>query len=165
MLLLALRYALCAFGIIANFACVTATSAQNAGGAGANRFPNVNAPPKAPRSIWDGIYTEAQAKRGHETYTRHCESCHQPDLRGLDCNPSLVGEAFARRWIGQSVGDIFLKVQTTMPSDGAASLSAQEYADVVSYVLSANQFPVGQVELPPDSTKLNPIIVEGKTGQ
>jgi len=146
------------FGIAALLVASAATFPLKAGGAeqpgGAKALQN------GTRSVWDGIYTEAQAKRGQDTYTRHCEFCHQPDLRGLDCNPSLVGEAFAQEWNGRSVGDIFQRVQTTMPEGAAASLSAQEYADVISYVLNANKFPVGQIELPPDSTKLTPIVVE-----
>lgn len=157
------RARLCACGIVTLLAASAATFPLNAGGA--EQRGNAKAPRSTTRSVWDGVYTEAQAKRGRATYARHCESCHQPNLRGLDCSPSLVGEAFAQAWNGRSVGDIFQRVQTTMPEGAAASLGAQEYADVVSYVLSANEFPVGQVELPPDSTKLTPILVEGNTRQ
>jgi len=32
------------------------------------------------RSVWDGVYTEAQAKRGEAIYEQNCVSCHGPAL-------------------------------------------------------------------------------------
>ena len=34
-----------------------------------------------------------------------------------------------------------------MPSDDPGNLSTRQYADVVAYILSFNEFPVGQKEL------------------
>ena len=34
------------------------------------------------RTVWDGVYTEAQAKRGEEAYKRSCGYCHRDDLAG-----------------------------------------------------------------------------------
>ena len=34
------------------------------------------------KSQWDGVYTEAQAKRGEGLYAQYCASCHGPDLAG-----------------------------------------------------------------------------------
>src|SRR5437764_9453603 len=34
------------------------------------------------RTIWSGIYSEAQARRGEEAYKLECAYCHQPDLSG-----------------------------------------------------------------------------------
>ena len=30
------------------------------------------------RSVWDGVYTEDQAKRGEEMYFERCVRCHGP---------------------------------------------------------------------------------------
>ena len=32
--------------------------------------------PPAKQSVWDGVYTEAQAARGERQYGRSCEQCH-----------------------------------------------------------------------------------------
>src|SRR5262249_51856255 len=37
---------------------------------------------QAPRTIWSGIYSEAQARRGEEAYKGQCAYCHQQDLSG-----------------------------------------------------------------------------------
>ena len=37
-------------------------------------------PQDTTRSIWDGVYTDAQADRGREQYTQHCANCHGDTL-------------------------------------------------------------------------------------
>jgi cytochrome c5 len=62
----------------------------------------------AERTIWDGIYSNAQAQRGKETYETFCASCHMDDLSGggrFDCveAPALKGEEFMEpRELGRS---------------------------------------------------------------
>ena len=34
------------------------------------------------KSVWDGVYTEEQAKRGAPLYSEHCASCHGLDGTG-----------------------------------------------------------------------------------
>ena len=50
------------------------------------------------------------------------------------------------------MGDLFLQARTQMPKDKPGSLKSNEYADVVSFVLKANEFPAGQAELKDEST-------------
>jgi S-disulfanyl-L-cysteine oxidoreductase SoxD len=147
-----------ACGLMCLFVWSAAALSLNATGAQQRRNGRTDKPSR--RSVWDAVYTQDQANRGGQIYKAHCEECHQADLHGLDCAPSLVGEAFARSWNGRSVGDFFEKVQTTMPSGAVGSLTGQEYADVVSYVLSANKFPGGRAELPADRAALTSIVVQ-----
>ena len=56
------------------------------------------------RTVWDGVYTEAQAERGGVQYTESCAGCHAPDLRGDNTSPSLVGQSFAFLWGGSHSG-------------------------------------------------------------
>src|SRR5262249_10822653 len=51
-----------------------------------------------PKSQWDGVYTEAQAKRGEGFYSQYCASCHGPDLAGGEMAPGLTGGEFASNW-------------------------------------------------------------------
>ena len=63
-------------------------------------------------------------------------------------SPPLAGEGFMANWSAYSVGDLYEKIRNTMPANDARSLSAQEYADIVALILSANRFPAGEAELP-----------------
>ena len=101
------------------------------------------------RSVWDGAYTKEQAKRGEGLYAQNCSSCHGPDLTGNDEAASLTGPAFLANWDGLTMGDLSERVRVSMPPNNLGKLNRQQIADVLSYVLSFNKFPVGAVELDP----------------
>ena len=46
------------------------------------------------------------------------------------------------------IGDFFDRVSQTMPLSSPGSLSAQQYADVVSFILQKSGAPAGTTELP-----------------
>ena len=98
------------------------------------------------RSVWDGVYTPEQVKRGNAVYTQACALCHGPALAGGEA-PPLTGADFLAQWYGYSAGDLFERIRSTMPVQGPGSLSAQEYADVLAHILSINNFPAGKSEL------------------
>jgi len=95
------------------------------------------------KSVWDGIYTQAQADRGKQLYSDACASCHGPELTGGEMAPPLVGGDFQSDWNGLSVGDLFERMRISMPQNAPGSLSAQQNADVLAFMLSQNKFPVG----------------------
>ena len=103
-----------------------------------------------PRTVWDGVYSEAQAARGKAVYEAQCAFCHQSDLRGQGFAPGLVEDTFTSRWQDGNLGDLFTIVKVTMPQDKPASLTDDEYAAIVAYLLQANRYPAGQQELHPD---------------
>src|SRR5262245_22453171 len=105
-------------------------------------------------TVADGVYSEAQARRGLEKYTQVCSNCHQPDLSGSDQAPGLVGGEFLDRWDGQSVADLADRIRTSMPADDVGSLTTPVSVDIVSYILSANGFPTGAEEMKPDRAAL-----------
>ena len=76
------------------------------------------------RTVWDGVYTAAQAERGRSAYAQSCASCHAEDLRGKGTAPSLVEESFLFLWSDMSVGDLFERTRMLMPSDRPGSLRA-----------------------------------------
>ena len=98
-------------------------------------------------SVWDGIYTEAQAARGADGFAANCASCHGAGLTGTGEAPALQGPQFVSDFDGETVGDLFDRIRTTMPQDRPASLSRDQYADILAFVLKANAFPAGQKEL------------------
>ena len=115
------------------------------------------------KSSWDGVFTEEQAARGSERYQQECAQCHLEDLLGDGIAPSLIGTPFHFRWSELSVGDMLVAIRTTMPQGAPASLSPQAYVDIVAYLLSANDFPAGEMELPTDPTALESIIITEET--
>jgi mono/diheme cytochrome c family protein len=110
------------------------------------------APAAPPRSAADGVFTEAQAQRGETTFRQVCAACHTSgDFRG---------EPFLKRW--PTVGSLFDVVSTTMPQDNPASLTAQQYAELIAYVLKNSGFRAGTSELPPETQALNAISVPAR---
>ena len=111
--------------------------------------------------MWDGVYTHEQATRGRDLYTRQCASCHLDDLRGDACAPALIGHDFLWGvWKGRSVGRMYERIRLTMPQGAGLSLADRDYAAVVSYLLSANDLPPGQHELPTDVETLHAITIQ-----
>ncbi len=105
-------------------------------------------------SVWDGVYTLEQAKRGKALYGKECASCHGTALDGTGQAPPLEGADFKSDWNGQTVDDLFEKMQMSMPADQPGRLSREQNADILAFLLLSNQFPAGQKELPTDATAL-----------
>ncbi|MEP7306871.1 MAG: cytochrome c [Acidobacteriota bacterium] len=106
----------------------------------------------APRSVWDGVYTLGQAKRG-ALKSGLCVECHGDGFVGGPA-PELAGTGFAANWEGRSVGDLFDLIRLTMPDNDPGALSREEYADLVAYILLVNKFPTGATEI---GTSLAPL--------
>ncbi len=98
-------------------------------------------------TIWDGVYTEEQRRRGEAVYASSCVLCHGADLLGDEAVPALVGEKFLKKWERKRVGNLFEFIRKEMPSDEEERLSRPEYAAVLAYLLSMNQAPAGTKEL------------------
>jgi mono/diheme cytochrome c family protein len=102
------------------------------------------------RTVWDGVYTEAQAQRGSGFYAEHCASCHGASLEGAE-HRALKGDRFWATWQDTTLDRLLTHVGTNMPhsEDGSlkGTLGARVYADIVAHILNANQFPAGQTEL------------------
>lgn len=114
----------------------------------------------APPSVWDGVYTEEQAKRGEGIYYERCAACHGSQLEGGDMTPSLVGGVFTSTWNDLSVGDLFERIRVTMPLDRPSTLSRAQTADVTAFLLKANKWPAGSMELPRELPALNEIKIQ-----
>ena len=105
-----------------------------------------------PRSVWDGVYTLEQAKRG-ALKSGLCTSCHGDGFKGGG-SPELVGLEFLARWEGRSVGDLFDLIRLTMPDDDPGALAREEYADLIAYIFAVNKFPTGTTEI---GTSIEPL--------
>lgn len=108
---------------------------------------------QAPATSWDGVYSEAQAKKGEAVFTDYCAECHGADLTGREQAPALAGLAFLDKWNKASVRKL-LELVEQMPPDQPKTLTPQEYVDAVAYLLSANGYPAGATALPVDRPAL-----------
>ena len=111
---------------------------------------------QAPKSQWEGVFTDAQARRGETVYADQCESCHGPDLTGGEFAPAVTGKDFNANWNDSSLGELFEKIRVSMPLNAPGTLSSQQSADVLAYVLSKG-FPAGSTELPAQTEALKGI--------
>ena len=114
-----------------------------------------------PRSAKEGVYTTAQADRGKPVYDGKCASCHgsmatvTPDMA-----PLLNDSGFQNLWRDRSLAQLFSRIRETMPQDKPNTLSPEETADLVAYILNANQLPAGDTALPTDLEILKEIRVD-----
>jgi mono/diheme cytochrome c family protein len=99
-----------------------------------------------------GVYTAEQAARGRDVYLGNCKSCHTPE--------SHTGATFNATWNKRSLVELYGFLRERMPKNEPGSLSAQEYADVLAYLLRMNRMPSGRSELPADSAAMKKIRIE-----
>ena len=114
---------------------------------------------QAPRTVWDGVYSDAQAKRGRELYNSKCLSCHGADLSGGEMAPPLVGIGFQSNWNGQSAGDLSERIRVSMPLGAEGTLSRQQVSDIIAAIFAAGEYPAGASELPRESDVLKTIQI------
>ena len=114
------------------------------------------------RSVWDGVFTAAQAKRGQEVYAAECASCHGSDLTGGESAPALAGPGFLSNWTTLTVGDLFERTRVSMPENNPGKLNRTQIADVTAYLLSANRFPEGKTELDKQTEVLKQIRIDAE---
>ena len=110
---------------------------------------------QVPRSVWDGVFTDAQAERGRVAYSANCSSCHGGDLRGAE-SKALRDEKFWSDWKETTVDYLLGQISRNMPfsDDGtlAGTLPATTYQDIVAHILKTNGFPAGKEDLTRDSS-------------
>src|SRR5436190_1216470 len=112
------------------------------------------------KTVWDGVYNQAQEERGHNAYAVNCSRCHGEDLGGAQ--GVLRGPKFMDRWREDNLNSLFTLMKNIMPPGPRGRVSDAEYVDIVAYVLGANQFPAGTGELA--LADLERIRIVGKEG-
>ena len=104
------------------------------------------------RSVRQGVYSAAQAKRGEKVYEARCLRCHQPE--------QFVGPVFMQSWKGQTADALYDAIRNTMPTDNPAGLKPQEYADLLAYLFKVNRLPSGGSELKATKAALRQVRIE-----
>jgi len=109
-----------------------------------------------PQTVNQGVFTDAQAKRGADTYKASCGSCHGDTLAG-GLGPPLTGNDFLVTWSKEPLFDLFSKIRNTMPQDAPGTLTPAQSVDIVAYILQVGKFPSGRAELRADDAALKQI--------
>lgn len=115
---------------------------------------------EATRSVWDGVFTDDQAKNGQALYNSECASCHGDQLNGGEMAPPLAGGEFMSNWNGLTVGDLFERIRTSMPPGTPSKVGREAKVAIVAYILQQNKFPSGKDELPAQSEAMKLIKLE-----
>src|SRR5712691_13113095 len=66
------------------------------------------------KTVLDGVYSDAQAKRGQAFYTTHCSACHGNALEGVSA-PPLTGNRFIERWREGMLDPLYDFIRQRMP--------------------------------------------------
>jgi hypothetical protein len=127
------------------------------------QLPGPAAPNEGRRTVWTGVFTDAQADRGASGFTTHCEGCHGRELAG-GMGPALVGPGFMRNWTGLTLRELFHHVRVAMPEEAVSSVTDREKLDILAFIFRRNGFPSGNRELTTDPLELGGIAFEAQTG-
>ena len=95
-----------------------------------------------------GVFTRKQVESGSLLYTNNCGACHGKDLRGSEGGNALIGERFITKWKEKSLSELFELTKATMPKNNPHSLDDASYSSLLAFILNANEFPPGNVDLP-----------------
>ena len=124
-----------------------------------------------PVSVWSGVYTAAQNKRGEEVHASVCVMCHGHQLNGagqpeMPPSPEIARTTLLRKWSGQTVAALFVVVRHTMPPDAPNTLTNQQAIDAIAHMFAMSDMPAGNRELPPDPKALaNSLIAARPTSE
>lgn len=94
-------------------------------------------------------YTAAQAKAGQAVYVASCQGCHGANLQGV-AGPAVAGTDFLamtknNKW---TIADLRNFVTQNMPLNNPGTLTAEQYANVMAFLLASNCYPAGTTPFP-----------------
>src|SRR5687767_8175816 len=96
----------------------------------------------ASKTTHSGVFNREQAQRGQSVYVTMCKNCHTPEAH--------TAATFTSKWNGKALYELYVYIRGQMPKSEPGSLTAEEYTDVLTYLLKLNRMPEGADELPPD---------------
>jgi mono/diheme cytochrome c family protein len=90
--------------------------------------------------------------RGQDVFLALCKNCHTPE--------SHTSDAFVTKWNGKQLSELLQYIRDQMPKNEPGSLRAEEYADVLAYVLRLNRMPAGDADLPAEVNEVKSIRID-----
>ena len=96
-----------------------------------------------------GLFSQAQANRGRDSFRSMCTECHTAG--------EFSDQTFKVKWARRSVGDLYEFIHTAMPDDAPGILTEAQAIDLTSYILEMNGFESGSRQMQPDQAALDAI--------
>lgn len=99
-----------------------------------------------------GLFSQAQANRGRDTFRSMCTECHTA--------AEFTDNAFKVKWARRTVGDLYQFIHTSMPDDAPGVLTEAQALELTAYILEMNGFTAGSRQMQPaglDQISLAPI--------
>ena len=135
------------FGALALAGCASAGSADPAPAPAAAQAPAT--PSAATPASGEGHFTAEQADGGRDTFRSLCTECHY--------SGEFSDAQFKFKWSRRSAENLYDLIFTQMPESAPGSLSPEQTAALVAYILRLNGFEPGSATLPPDPEVLGAI--------
>ena len=88
-----------------------------------------------------GLFSQAQANRGRDTFRSMCTECHTA--------AEFTDNAFKVKWARRTVGDLYEFIHTSMPDDAPGVLTEAQALELTSYILESNGFTSGSRTMEP----------------
>lgn len=97
-------------------------------------------------------YTAQQSNAGASAYASQCSVCHGSQLQGKT-GPALAGSDFrdSISYSKMSGKQFYRFISSQMPYDNPGSLTAEQYQQIMAYILDENGFPSGKQPLNQES--------------
>jgi mono/diheme cytochrome c family protein len=92
-------------------------------------------------------FTQEQADAGRSFYRDTCQICHGSSLANGQFGTPLKGSLFHEKWKGKSVGEIEQFMFEKMPPDKVMSLTPEQIANALAYILFRNDVMPGSEPL------------------
>jgi mono/diheme cytochrome c family protein len=110
-------------------------------------------------TLWDGVYTDAQATRAEGAFGASCARCHS--LTPAEGRRPLAGDTFWQRHTQKTVAELLAYISTSMPNGQGGTLSPGTYNDLMALILKSNGVPAGAAELTPEAVAKVVIVPKG----
>jgi mono/diheme cytochrome c family protein len=95
-------------------------------------------------------FTQEQADAGRSAYRETCQICHGSTLANGQFGTPLRGSFFREKWKGKSVGELQQFMYEKMPPDKVMSLTPEQSASLLAFILSRNDMMPGTTPLSGD---------------
>lgn len=93
-------------------------------------------------------FTASQVQRGGAQFNQSCAACHGAHLEG-GAGPALSGPNFKTlsSKVHANVSDVFTYMSLNMPLNAPASLTHDQYINIMAFILSKNGYKPGKTPL------------------
>ena len=88
------------------------------------------------KTTLSGVYTLEEAVAGKDVYLGLCAGCHQAVTH--------TGPDFRKKWAGKPLSELYSYMKELMPKNDPGSLSDEDYAILLAYMLQMNRMPPGR---------------------